>query len=291
MLERRLPYDHEVIVIDNDSVDRTGQVAAELCARDPRWRYIKFSRNFNVEISITAGLRFARGDAAIVLFSDLQDPPEAIVDFTKKWEEGFDVVYGIVRARTGDPLWKSLAAKLLYKIIHALSDVEITPNATDFRLFSRKAIDAMNRLGERNRYSRGLAHWIGFKSFGIIYDRRPREAGRSKAPFFYLINIAVNAITCFTIKPLQIFSMLGCFSAVGTVLLALVYLASYIFVFTIPGLTTIYLLLLANLTVMLLGFGILGEYVGRTYLEAKQRPLFLVERTINAELPNERREG
>jgi polyisoprenyl-phosphate glycosyltransferase len=277
-----LSCDHEVLIIDNDSTDGTTAVAAELCRRDGRWRYLKFSRNFQVEGSITAGLCFARGDAALVIFSDLQDPPAMIPEFVRKWEEGHDVVYGVLRKRRGDPFWKSLGARLLYRLVNALSDVEITPGATDFRLLSRRAIDALNQFGERNRYLRGLAHWIGFKRCAIAYDRQPRKAGKSKGlGIFFLLNLAANAISSFSIKPLQLFSLLGLVALLGTLGLALVYLGSYLFAFTLPGLTTIYLLLLANLAVMLLGFGAVGEYVGRTYLEAKGRPLFLVEDTIN----------
>jgi dolichol-phosphate mannosyltransferase len=278
-----LPYDYEVLVIDNASTDATEEVASALCGRDARWRYVRFSRNFTVEMSIAAGLRFARGDAALVLFSDLQDPPELIPQFLKKWQEGYDIVYGVLRHRHGDPFWKAWSARLVYRLINALAEVEITPNATDFRLLSRRAIDALNQFEERNRYLRGLAHWIGFRRCSIAYDRRPRTAGRSKAPFFYLLNLAANALTCFSIKPLQLFSLLGCFAFLGTLILALVYLGSYLFAYTVPGLTTIYLLLLANLAVMLLGFGSLGEYIGRIYIETKRRPLFLVERTINLE--------
>jgi transketolase len=276
-----LAYDYEVLVIDNDSNDRTGQVAADLCARDSRWRYIKFSRNFTVEASIAAGLRFARGQAAMVLFSDLQDPPALIPEFLQKWEEGYDVVYGLLRHRCGDPWWKKLSAWLTYRLINLMADAVIPANATDFRLLSRRAIDALNQFEESNRYVRGCAHWIGFKQYGISYDRRPRTAGKSKAPLFYLFNFAVNAITCFSIKPLQIFSYAGALAFLGTVCLALIHLISYLFAFTVPGLTTTYLLLLANLAVLLLGFGTLGEYIGRIYVETKRRPLFLIERTIN----------
>src|SRR5262249_180417 len=166
-----LPHDYEVIVIDNDSRDGTGAVAAGLCARDPRWRYLKFSRDFHVEASLAAGLRFARGDAAVVLFSDLQDPPALLPEFVRRWEEGYDVVYGVVRARRGDPWWKALGARLFYRVINRLADVEVTPDATDFRLLSRRAIDALNQLDERNRYLRGFAHWIGFKRCPVVYDR------------------------------------------------------------------------------------------------------------------------
>jgi len=216
-----------------------------------------------------------------VLFGDLQDPPTLIAEFLKKWEEGNEVVYGVIRHRHGDPAWKAWSARMLYRIVNYLSDVDIPNNATDFRLLSRRAIDALNQLGERNRYIRGFSHWIGFRQCPIVYDRRPRTAGKSKAPFFYLLNLAANAITCFSIKPLQIFSLFGFVTLASTMLLALVYVAMYLCGGTVPGLTTIYLLLLANLSVMLLGFGTLGEYIGRIYVEAKHRPLFIVERSIN----------
>jgi transketolase len=278
-----LPCDYEVIVIDNDSSDRTGELAAGLCSRDRRWRYVKFSRNFSVEASITAGFRLARGDAALVLFSDLQDPPEVIPEFVRRWEEGHDVVYGLVRRRRGDPWWKAWSARLVYRLINALADVEIPANATDFRLLSRRAIDALNQLDERNRYLRGFAHWIGFRQCPVTYDRRPRTAGRSKAPLFYLLNFAVNAVTCFSTKPLQLFSYVGSLALLGTVALALVYLGCFLFSVTVPGFITVYLLSLANMAVLLLGFGTLGEYVGRIYIESKHRPLFLIEHTVNME--------
>jgi glycosyltransferase involved in cell wall biosynthesis len=276
-----LPYDYEVILIDNDSVDGTPLISADLCARDGRWRYVKFSRNFTVEASLAAGYRFARGDAAVVLFGDLQDPPALVGDFLKKWEEGNEIVYGVIRHRHGDPLWKAWSARMLYRTVNYLSDIDIPNNATDFRLLSRRAIDALNQLGERNRYIRGFSHWIGFKQCPIVYDRRPRTAGKSKAPFFYLLNLAANAITCFSIKPLQLFSLFGFMTLGVTIAVALGYIATYFLGGTVPGLTTIYVLLLAILGVMLVGFGTLGEYIGRIYVETKQRPLFIVERTIN----------
>lgn len=273
----RLDYDYEVLLIDNDSSDETGRVANEICLRDSRWRYLKFSRNFHVEGSIAAGLEYARGDAAMIIFSDLQDPPELLPTFFHKWEEGYDVVYGVVRERGNEPAWRTFASRSLYRIVHALSDVEIVPNATDFRLLSRKAIDALNEFGERNRYVRGLTHWIGFPQAAIEYDRRPRTAGESKANLFYAVNLAINAITCFSIRPLQLFSVAGMLAMAATMILALVYIGCWFFASSVPGLMTVYILLLANLAVLLLGFGAVGEYVGRIYVETKRRPLFLIE--------------
>jgi dolichol-phosphate mannosyltransferase len=279
-----LDLDYEVIIIDNDSNDRTAELANELCQSDTRWRYLKFTRNFQVEVSISAGLRCAKGDAALILFSDLQDPPAVIPNFVRKWEEGYDVVYGVVRDRQGEPAWRTWAARVMYRLINSLADIEITPNATDFRLLSRRAIDAVNQFDERNRYLRGLTHWIGFKRCAVPYDRRPRLSGKSQAPLWVCANLAVNAITCFSIRPLQFFSLAGMLALLGTVALTLVYLGSHLFAYTVPGLTTVYLLLLANLAVLLLGFGTLGEYIGRIYMETKRRPLFLVERTINLDV-------
>ena len=222
-----LPYDYEVLIIDNDSVDRTAQLAAEICQRDARWRYIKFSRNFTVEASLAAGYRFARGDAAIVLFGDLQDPPSLIGRvFCASGKRATKWSTACIRRRDGDPIWKALSARLLYRLVNYLSDVRIPNDATDFRLLSRRAIDALNRLEERNRYIRGFSHWIGFRQCPIIYDRRPRKAGRSKAPFFYMLNLAANAITCFSIKPLQLFSLFGFLTLGATVLAAIVYFAT-----------------------------------------------------------------
>ncbi len=276
-----LPYDYEVLVIDNASTDSSRSLAAELCARDERWRYIRFSRNFGLEASLAAGFRLANGDAAMVLFGDLQDPPALIGQFTKKWEEGFDVVYGVIRRRTGDPFWKSKLAGWFYRAVNYLADSDVPMHATDFRLLSRRAIDAVNQFDERNRYIRGYSHWIGLRPCPIVYDRRKRTSGKSKASFFYLLNYAVEAITCFSIKPLRLFSIFGLATLALTALLAVYYLARFLFGQSAPGMPTTYLLLLANLGVMLLGFGTLGEYVGRIYLETKRRPLYVIERTIN----------
>jgi dolichol-phosphate mannosyltransferase len=280
-----LPCRHEVLIIDNDSDDTTATVAAELCRADRRWKYIKFSRNFGVEASIAAGLRFAVGDAALVLFSDLQDPPELIPEFIRRWQQGHDVVYGVLRERAGDPSWRRWSARLAYRLIGKLAEVPITPDATDFRLLSRRAIDALNQFGERNRYLRGMADWIGFRRSAVPYDRRPRTAGRSKAPLSCMLNVFANALTSFSIRPVQLFSVAGAALLLVTLGLGL----AGLFGGWPAGMTGLHLLLLGNLTVLLLGLGTVGEYVARGYVELKRRPMFLVESTINMDPPPSRR--
>ena len=164
-----LPYECEFIVVDNDSEDRTGELVKTICARDPRWKYVRFSRNFTGEMSMTAGYRLASGEAIIVLYSDLQDPPEVIPKLLEKWREGYDVVYGVRTVRPGEPFWKNLAAHWVYRIVAWTSDVPIPTDAGDFRLITRQVRDALEQCGEYNRYMRGLIAWLGFRQVGVPY--------------------------------------------------------------------------------------------------------------------------
>ncbi|MCO6401209.1 MAG: glycosyltransferase family 2 protein [Verrucomicrobia bacterium] len=282
----RLPqYDYEVIVIDNASTDRTPEIARGFCERDARWKYVRFSRNFGGETSLTVGLRLAKGDAVINLFSDLQDPTDRIPDFIAKWEEGFDVVSGILQDRQDNSRLRGIAARLAYRLIRASSDIDIPESATDFRLVSRRVVDAFNRLNERQRYVRGLMHWVGFKKCEIPYDRRPRQWGRSKAPFWWCFQFALNAITSFSTKPLKLFMVFGSTALLASVLLALYYAATRIFNIDDPprGIPSVLILLLVNLGVVSLGIGLLGEYMGHIYTEVKRRPLFVIADSVNVD--------
>ncbi|HMP74706.1 MAG TPA: glycosyltransferase family 2 protein [Kiritimatiellia bacterium] len=280
----RLPqYDYEVIVIDNASVDRTLEIARGFCGKDARWKYVRFSRNFGGETSLTVGLRLAKGDAVINLFSDLQDPTDRIPDFIAKWEEGFDVVSGILQDRQDSSALRGIAARMAYRLIRASSDIDIPENATDFRLVSRRVVDAFNRLNERQRYVRGLMHWVGFTKCEIPYNRRPRQWGRSKAPFWWCFQFALNAITSFSTKPLKLFMVFGSAVLLGSILLSLYYAATRILNIDDPprGIPTILVLLLLNLGVVSLGIGLLGEYMGHIYTEVKRRPLFVISDAAN----------
>ena len=276
-----LPYEFEFIVIDNASEDQTGVLIKEICARDPRWKYMRFSRNFSVEMSITAGYRAAIGHAIIVLYSDLQDPPEVIPRFLQKWQEGFDVVYGVRTVRPGDPVWRNLLAKYVYRTIVWAAEVPIPADAGDFRLITQEVRDVLEQCNEYNRYLRGLIAWLGFRQIGIPYERRARYSGVSKAPFWEMVFFAFNGITSFSLKPLRLFTIFGGvilgISAFTIPIYALLFLTGS----PPPGITTIIILLIVAIGLNSFGIGILGEYLGRTYSEVKRRPLYIVAETVN----------
>lgn len=276
-----LPYAFEFIVIDNGSTDGTDVAVKEVCLRDPRWKYVGFSRNFGVEASITAGYRLASGEAIVVLYSDLQDPPQVIPELIRKWREGFDVVYGVRTVRPGDPRWRNVMVKITYGAIAALADVDIPKNAGDFRLISRRVRDALEDCSEYNRYMRGLIAWLGFKQTGIEYHRRARKSGESKFPLGSLIAFALNAFTSFSVKPLRLFTLMG-FGLVGLAMLAVpVYVFLYFTGGAPQGITTLIVLALLGIGVNSLGIGVLGEYLGRTYAETKRRPLYVIAESVN----------
>ncbi len=281
--ERIPDYEYEVIVIDNASEDRTGELVREICRRDARWKYVRFSRDFGAEASITAGMRLATGDAVINVFSDLQDPPDRIPDFVSKWEEGYEVVYGVIKERRDQHRLRGLAAKVAYRLIRSFSDVKIPVDAGDFRLLDRKVVAAFNRLDERERYVRGMVHWVGFRQYAIPYERRPRQWGRSKAPFWWCFQFALNAITSFSTRPLRMFTVFGMAVVSFSALLSIWYALTRILNIDNPprGIPTILVLLLWNLGIMSLGIGVLGEYIGHTYAETKRRPIFIVDQSEN----------
>lgn len=285
-----LPYRFEFIVVDNASTDRTPELVKAICARDPRWRYLRFSRNFTVEMSITAGYHFAQGDAIVVLYSDLQDPPDVIPRFLERWQAGHDVVYGVRTKRTGDPAWRNLLVWWAYRLIGWLSDVPIPSDTGDFRLITRQVRDALEQCGEYNRYMRGMIAWLGFRQTGVEYERRPRTGGRSSAPFFHLVSFVFNAVTSYSLKPLRLFTAFGFLVLAGSLAAAAVY---GILAFTErppAGISTLIVLAWLAIGLNALGIGILGEYVGRTYSEVKHRPLYVVQESVNLDRTAARRE-
>ena len=284
--------DYEVVVTDNASSDRTGELCEKICATDPRWRYIRFSRNFTADNSMSAGLHYSRGDAVIILFSDLQEPPELIPRFLEKWREGYEIVYGVHTRRHGESPIRSLWASFFYKFINLLSEIQLPEHVADFRLMDRKVVNTINRMGERNRYLRGMIVWTGFRQTGIPYERQARGSGKGTTSYLYLFSYAVRSICSFSIRPLRFFFLFGMGVALLTVLLAAYYLYLYFAHGTeAPGIPTVILLLLGNIALTSLGIGVLGEYIGSIYTESKKRPLWVVEKAVNIEIPEERRYG
>lgn len=284
-----LPYEFEFIVIDNASEDQTGGLVKAICASDPRWKYMRFSRNFSVEMSITAGYRAANGQAIIVLYSDLQDPPEVIPRFLQKWKEGFDVVYGVRQVRPGEPVWRNLLVKYVYRTIVWAAEVPIPLDAGDFRLITKEVRDALEQCDEYNRYLRGLIAWLGFRQIGIPYARRARYSGVSKAPFWEMVFFAFNGITSFSLKPLRLFTIFGGLVLGVSGVAILIYTILFLTGSPPPGITTIIVLLISAIGLNSFGIGVLGEYLGRTYSEVKRRPLYIVSETVNLPEPPDKR--
>jgi dolichol-phosphate mannosyltransferase len=277
-----LPLPYEVVVVDNGSTDATPAIMAALCAADRRWKYVRLSRNFGYQNSITAGMLAAAGDAIMVIDADLQDPPELIPQFVARWLEGYEIVYGVRTKRTGESRLRVIPTMLAMRFITWMSDdVKLPVHSSDFRLISRRVRDAFARLPETNRYVRGLIHWLGYKQIGIPYTRRGRVKGRTKVNPFLLIGFTFNAVCSFSVKPLRMFSILGLGILLFTTVLGLTYLVMSFVVDPPRGMPSVLLLLLLNLGVMSLGIGILGEYIAKIYAESKRRPLWLVDYTIN----------
>jgi glycosyltransferase involved in cell wall biosynthesis len=272
-----LGMETRVVYVDDGSTDDTWAVLQDLAAADPSVRLLRLARNFGKEIALTAGLDQVDSDAAIVIDADGQDPPELIPAFVEKWRQGFDVVYGTRTRRDGESWLKRATAAAFYRVINRLSDTAIPPDTGDFRLMSRRVLDALGQLRERQRFMKGLFAWVGFRQVALPYERAPRLAGSSKFNYWRLWNLALEGITGFSTVPLRVATYLG----IGTALVAFVYglwviAKTLLWGDPVQGWPTMMAVILFLGGVQLIALGILGEYIGRLYVEAKQRPLYLV---------------
>ena len=267
----------ELILVDDGSTDGSTERIRELAKADKNVRPVIFARNFGHQPAITAGWDYARGDAVIIIDADLQDPPEVILDLAAKWREGYEVVYAVRAEREGETWFKKFTAAMFYRLIHWITDVKIPIDTGDFRLMDRKVVDVLKQMKERHRFPRGMSAWVGFKQIGVEYKRAARTAGVTKYPFRKMFKLALNAITGFSYFPLQVATFFGFVSA-GISILAIPVVAilrlagSHFF----EGQTTTLISVLFLGGVQLISLGILGEYVGRLYDEAKGRPLYIV---------------
>ena len=267
----------ELVLVDDGSTDGSTEIIRELARKDKRVRPVIFARNFGHQIAITAGWDYARGDAVVVIDADLQDPPELILEMAKKWQEGYEVVFAVRAEREGESWFKLWTASLFYRIIYRITDVKIPLDTGDFRLMDRKVVNVLKQMRERHRFPRGMSAWVGFKQVGVEYKRAARVAGETKYPFRKMFRLAINAVTSFSYFPLQVATFFG-FASAGVAIIAIPFVI-YMRVtgsqaFLGQATTLIAVLFLGG--VQLISLGVLGEYIGRLYDEAKDRPLYIV---------------
>lgn len=269
--------DRELVFVNDGSTDRTLEVMRALRAADPTIAIVELSRGFGKELALQAGLDHATGDAVVVLDADLQDPPELIPEFVKHWRDGYDVVYGVRARREGETALKKLTAYLFYRVIRRMSRVAIPRDTGDFRLLSRRAVDALRRLPEQHRFMKGLFAWIGFPQKAVAYTRDPRGAGVTKFNYWKLWNFALEGITSFSTAPLKFATYFGLFIATCALLYAgVIVFKTLVYGNPVPGYPSLVTIVLFLGGVQLITIGVLGEYIGRIYEQAKQRPLYLV---------------
>ena len=269
----------QIVFVNDGSRDRTRQVIEEVITRDPRVTLVNLARNFGKEAAMTAGLFHARGDAVIPMDVDLQDPPALIHEFVRLWQEGYDTVYGVRTDRNADTAMKRVTAGGFYRLFNAVSTTtKIPENAGDFRLMDRRVVEVIKQLPERNRFMKGLFAWAGFNSIGVPYERPARAAGETKFNYWKLWNFALDGFFSFSSWPLRVWSYIGA----GVALLSFIYMLVIItkvlfFGIDSPGYASLMCVILFLGGMQLISIGVLGEYLGRMFLEVKQRPVFVVE--------------
>lgn len=273
--------DYELVLVDDGSRDATRAVIRDLAARDPRILGVFLSRNHGHQLALTAGLHLCRGARILILDADLQDPPELLGDMLAVLEGGADVVYGQRISREGETLTKRASAKAFYRFLERLVDVPIPRDTGDFRLMTRRALDVLNRMPEQHRFVRGLVSWIGFRQMAFPYHRQPRFTGETKYPFSKMLRFAVDAITGFSTLPLRLATLLGLLFGVAAVLVLAYALAAWLLGAAVAGWTSLMVIVLVLGSVQLFVLGVMGEYLGRLYIQAKGRPLFVVEEVVD----------
>ena len=283
-------YNFQVLLVNDGSKDNTLAKMQELNEKDPAVSYLSLSRNFGKENAMLAGLDYADGDAVILMDADLQDPPELIPQMLQEWEKGYDDVYARRRTRAGETWFKKASAHWYYRILQKFSDIDIPADVGDFRLLDRQAVDALCLLREKQRYTKGLFSWIGYNKKELLFDREPRAVGSTKMNFLKLFGLAVDGITSFSVAPLRLASVLGLFiSSVAFLYLLYVVGKTLLFGDPVAGYPSMISIILFMGGIQLVVLGIIGEYVGRIFYEAKRRPDYLVSEYNGEKVLMERR--
>lgn len=279
----------ELVLVDDGSMDGSSDVIRDLAIEDIRVRPVLFSRNFGHQIAVTAGMDYSRGQAVVIIDTDLQDPPELISELAEKWREGYEVVYAVRTEREGEGWFKRATAAVFYRVINRITEVDIPVDAGDFRLLDRKVVEVLKKMREHHRFPRAMTAWVGFKQIGVNYKRSARQAGETKYPFRKMFRLAINAVTGFSYFPLQLATYFGFLSA------ALAILAIPIVIYLrlsgrgeLSGQATTLIAVLFLGGVQLISLGILGEYIGRLYDEAKNRPLYILREQPEEVMEKER---
>jgi dolichol-phosphate mannosyltransferase len=264
------------LLVDDGSRDATARLLREQAARDPRFGSLHFSRNFGHQVAVSAGLAHVRGDVVAVLDADLQDPPEVILEMLAAWRQGYDVIYGVRRNRKEGLLLRACYAAF-YRLMRKVANADIPLDAGDFSLMDRRVVDVLNSMPEHNRFVRGLRGWVGFRQFGLPYDRAARAAGEAKYGFRKLLRLALDGLVSFSSLPLRLAAWLGLFAAgVGFLLMAWALFAAIVLERTPPGWASTAVIVLFFGGVQLLMLGVLGEYLGRIFEEVKGRPHWVI---------------
>lgn len=279
--------DYEIVYVDDGSRDDSWLRLESIAAKDSRVRAVRFSRNFGHQIAITAGYDHARGDTVTTIDSDLQDPPELIVEMIERWRAGADVVYAVRTQRHGETAFKKASAAAFYRVLRRLADVEIPVDVGDYRLMSRRAVDALQSMPEHHRYVRGMVAWLGFVQDSVPFARGPRVAGETKYPLAKMVRFATDGLIAFSVRPLRIATWLGVATSASAFIaaIALVLMRITGVIATVQGWTSLAVLMLLLAGVQFLTVGALGEYVGRIYTEVRHRPLYLVSRVSGFPVP------
>ena len=276
-------YENEIIFINDGSKDKTLEILTKLANQNENVKIVSFSRNFGHQAAVTAGLKYVTGDVILIIDADLQDPPELLPEMLKLWEEGNEVIYGERKTREGESRFKLFTAKMFYKTLNALSDVEIPKNTGDFRLVDRKVVDTINSLPEHNKFLRGLFSWVGYRQYAFKYERKERFAGKTKYPLKKMLKLAADGIIGFSTKPLKILGGLGFISIIISFIILIYSLLSFAFEWNNleAGWTSIMVSITFFAGVQLLSIWVLSEYIGRIYDETKNRPQYIVYKTKN----------
>jgi glycosyltransferase involved in cell wall biosynthesis len=273
-----LDVESGVLYVDDGSDDDTYAIMCALRAADPRVSTLKLSRNFGKELALTAGLDHVDADAAVVIDADLQDPPELIPTFVQHWREGYDVIYGTRASRAGETGFKKMTASGFYRVMGRLSSTPIPRDTGDFRLLSRRALDALKQVRERQRFMKGLFTWVGFRQLPVIYHRDPRHAGQTKWNYWRLWNFAIDGITSFSGAPLKVATYFGLLAALLAFGFGLwVFAKALLYGDAVQGYPSLMVAVLFLGGIQLMALGVIGEYLGRLYVESKQRPLYLID--------------